>query len=220
MRLDRWGRGAGILVAMIAVNLVRCDGNDGEPDSRGLCSDPFPSEASISYDEASGASDEALERLWDKLCLADTSAALAPSIIFPGDGAVLSADEPFEIAWESGIASVVPAPVPAGTSQGRSLPSFGISLGLSVAHAHLPPVTGVVHLIELRPSSGESLWAFVKREREDRKAWTPDAAFWEKIKALEGPIELYVSSAHLRENVVDEGPYTSARAVVVRIEAP
>lgn len=214
MRWGTFGRGSGLLLACLAVNLVHCDDGDEGP-GPGTCNDPFPAAASIHYDEASGASDEALERLWDKLCVADTSAALAPAIVAPADGAVLPVDTPFEIRWESGIATLAPVAPAGAPSQARPL---RLSFGPPAAHAHMPAVTGVVYLIELRPSSGGSLWAFVKREREDRKAWTPDGAFWEKIVALEGPIELHITGAHLRENVVDEGPYTSPRPVVVRIE--
>lgn len=217
MRWGTLGRGTGLLLAGIAVNLVRCDTGE-DPGTRSQCNEPFPLASSIFYDEASGASDEALERVWDKLCLADSSVGLAPAITSPMDGAVLPSDSPFEIIWESGIATIAPTGI--GTPAGSPQRSRSLAFGLPEAHAHMPAVTGVVHLIELRPSSGDSLWAFVKRERDDRKAWTPDTAFWQKITALPGPIELFITTAHVRENVVDEGPFTSARPVVVSFEAP
>ena len=179
-------------LVVLAVQLVRCGAAD--EGSAGACEGGLP--ASVVYDGA--ASDEAIERVWDRLCDARTLADAA-SLTSPAEGAVVSSTSAPTLRWAQQLSLAPARALPRQRTSGFSLPS--ISFGVQPAWAHLPPVTGWVYLLELRPASGDSLWVFT-----DQLQWTPDPVSWRRI-ASGGEITVRITSAYLNQNVVEEGPW-------------
>lgn len=208
MKLGNWGRISILAVSLVAVNGIRCGSDDTGEGGSGLCEGALPDEADVVY--AGNASDEAIERLWDKRCHASSDAGLAPELASPVDGASVPAETPVELEWEGGVAL---APVPRIHTAPGGGSRFQLSFGLPVAWAHLPPITGWVYLVELRGAGG-SLWLFTTE-----RSWTPDPVAWNRMVSM-GRIEVRITSAYLNQNVVEEGPYASGQASVFTIEAP
>ena len=75
---------------------------------------------------------------------------------------------------------------------------------LPSAWAHLPPVTGAIHLVEIpiadRACPVQLLTTLTR--------WDMDSASWDIVRAQRGrTLELMITSAYLTENRVTEGPY-------------
>jgi len=183
-------------LALVAATFVRC-GSGGKDDTEGkVCEGALPDERRIVY--GGDASDEAIERVWDKRCEAKEDPDWAPRIASPALDEEVSVDQPFTLSWDQRTTlrlSPGEAPVPGPTTP-------WISFGFAEAYAHLPPVTDWVQLFELRPENGEPLWVFTTE-----RSWTPDAVVWREIKEWRGRVEVRALAAYLRKNVVDEGPY-------------
>jgi len=94
-----------------------------------------------------GASDEALERLFDKLDEAVSDASPAARITAPTDAAELPADPPPTITWEIQNPMRSEAPL---RFRPRPNPS---PFGFAAAQAHLPPVTGMTYLTIVRDTT-------------------------------------------------------------------
>jgi hypothetical protein len=146
------------------------------------------------------ASDEALERVLDKLGAAEVSAAMSAVITSPaGNGTVSSTVSP-AIAWNlPSAAEWSPEGVPAEER------TASWTWGPGVAWAHLPPVTGHVFLLEFR---GQGSQEVLVRLFTTDMSWRVDDTSWGKLKAKGMPIEIKMYNAYLNRNVVEEGPYT------------
>ena len=180
-------------ICLVAAFFVRCGEDDGE--TAGLCGDArLPP---VIYDGV--ASDEAIERVWDKRCLAKEHAGAA-ALASPEEGSAVPAGKAPMMRWAQEIAA---APQPARPGERRDggfvLPS--LSFGIEEARAHLPPVTGWVYLIEMIPSSGETVWLFTSLE-----SWRPDPVSWRRLSGAE-TITVRITSAYLNQNVVEDGPW-------------
>lgn len=184
-----------LALAVLAVQLVRCGDDTGGGESASHCEGALPT--SVVY--AGAASDEAIERVWDRRCDAEAIDGAA-TLVSPAEGEAVPATRAPTLRWEQALAA---APVRTQTRQGGTGPSFPtISFGVQPAWAHLPPVTGWVYLVELRPASGgESAWLFT-----DQLSWTPDAVMWGRLLGA-GTLTVRITSAYLNQNVVDEGPW-------------
>lgn len=194
-----------VLAAVIAVQFVQCGGgNEGEV-SR--CEGDFPADRIVYADDV--ASDEAAPRVWDKLCEA-TPRAGAADLVSPASGAVVPRSE-LELVWDQTLARAPAAggPARAVASAPAQLPLPW--LGVQRAAAHLPPVTGWVYLVELRPPAGASLWIFTVE-----RSWRPDL-----VRQAEMPLGTWtvrITSAWLDRNVVVEGPWQGAEHTFELVE--
>ena len=159
------------------------------------------------------ASDEALERVWDKVPEAEGSFEVQLS--YPDDGQEIPAGPAPLFTWENTSASLpggVPrrVPLPAGGELApRATPptTFEVpSLGFAEALAHLPPVTGWVYLVEFRASSTETdpLRVFTTET-----SWEPGVAEWSRLGSAAGAITVTLWSAYLNQNVIETGPLKS-----------
>lgn len=186
------GKFSVVALCLVAVQLVRCGG--GSDDGQGKVVLPDR----IVYDGK--ASDEAIERVWDKRSEWQTIPG-APILVSPAAGELVPADTAPSLRWEQELALLPPAPAaqPERRAAGLQLPH--VSFGVQPAWAHLPPVFGWVYLVELRPASGETLWLFT-----DQLRWRPDPVSWQHLVAG-GEITVRITSAYLNANVVEEGPW-------------
>jgi len=198
--MHRATRLAAALLAFLAVQTIQCGSDDTDPaDGAGRCGGAVP--AILYPDEQAGddagpvASDEALERVWDRRCRAERIAGAA-AITSPAQGSTVSRAE-FSLAWEQTIAAA-PARSPAPAAKGPALPR--LSFGIREAAAHLPPVTGWVYLVEVRQVDRPSIWVFTTRHE-----WRPDPVARAGLGT--GPVTVQITSAYLRNNVVEEGPW-------------
>jgi hypothetical protein len=162
------------------------------------------------------ASDEALERFWDKLPGATESLASAAMITSPANGAELSVDPPPTITWQIPASSNGPDPRLRGFAKLASVedPAW---FGLAIARAHLPPVTGHVFLLELRTSAEE---VDPLRVFTTELFWPIAADAWATLKATKRPVTVRLWNAYLNQNVVEEGPYTRPEATIFNIAVP
>ena len=192
---------AAAFLAFLAVQTIHCGDDSDDPDDGERCGGAvqtilYPDETSSDGSSGPIASDEALERVWDRRCRAESLPGAA-SLTSPAAGATVSRAD-LALRWDQTIAA---APVRAPAAP--AAPAFelpGISFGIREAAAHLPPVTGWVYLIELRQGEGESIWVFTTRHE-----WRPDPVT--RAMIADGPVEVRITSAYLRNNVVEEGPW-------------
>jgi hypothetical protein len=149
------------------------------------------------------ASDEAWLTILDAYDLATTDADAA-TLTAPALDAVLTGD-PAALTWTSPLSEasfVFPPAAHASPGFTDRAAAALASLFSSRAHAHLPPVTGDIHYVELA-ISGEACGV---RALTTDLAWTPTAAEWERLRG-KGPITLTLTSAYLNNNRVTEGPF-------------
>ena len=85
--------------------------------------------------------------------------------------------------------------------------------GVSIARAHLPPVTGAVFRVVLNLGAGEPVRALTKAT-----SWTPDEATWSRIVAASGPIGVELVGTYLDSNRVTEGPFISSQPASLTFE--
>ncbi|WP_169788720.1 hypothetical protein [Vulgatibacter incomptus] len=198
----RWGAAA---AAAIAATFIQCGSEKGSPET-GRCEGAVPDR--VVYPDERRASDEALERVWVDRCDASTDPAQAYVLISPADAATVPADQPVELRWGRALASAAPAGI--GRPARLDAPAFGwpsISFGIPKAAAHIPPITGWVYLVELRPAAGgDPLYVFTADE-----SWLPDEAEWAELRAM-GSIDVTIWTAYLDKNVIydaKDGPFVS-----------
>lgn len=198
-------RGAAILGACLAANLVHCD-NVEKRDS---------SLPEVVYGGI--ASDEAFERLWPKIPTAEVSASKGAMIIAPAAGATLSGALPSSFTWAA-HASARPAARPQLAEMkvrdprqtlSFSLDGASIDFGLGAAEAHLPPVSGNIFLLELSLPGSDAPIRILTTEL----SWTPDPTSWSRMRSAGGPISARLYNAYLRDNILEEGPYTRGDTV-------
>lgn len=185
-----------VAASLAAAFFLQCDGGGDEPEGA-RCEGAIPS--GVVYPDENRASDEALERVWEARCRASSAKGFVLSS--PEDGAVVPAGAPVEIRWEV-------------SSSGSAF--LGLRLGIARAHAHLPPITGDVYLVELAPvTGGEPLYVFTADT-----SWTPGDAEWSRLAEMK-EIRVTVWSAHLEKGVIFEasdGPFVSPRVGRFTIE--
>jgi hypothetical protein len=108
--------------------------------------------------------------------------------------------------WSSLSASLVPHQPQRGV-----LASLARSLGelfLPTAHAHLPPYTGDLYWVEVSTPGGKCP---VVQVLTSEVSWQLDANTWAELGKNAGKdLTVQVTSAHLVENSVTEGPYSLA----------
>ncbi|HWV37922.1 MAG TPA: hypothetical protein VN033_05540 [Vulgatibacter sp.] len=187
-----------VAASLAAAFFLQCDGGGDEPEGPLLCEGSIPT--GVVYPDENRASDEALERVWESRCRASNAKGFVLSS--PEDGAVVPAAAPVEIRWEPLV------------TQSAFL---GLRFGIARAHAHLPPITGDVHLVELAPAGGGTpLYVFTADTW-----WTPGDEEWSRLVAM-GEIRVTVWSAHLEKGVIlDEaadGPFVSPKVGRFTIE--
>ncbi len=147
------------------------------------------------------ATDEAWLTILDGYDLAKPSADAA-TLVSPTNDAVLTGD-PEAIVWTTPLDSAM---LPPG---GYTEPSFidqtaavFAALFTSPARAHLPPVNGDIHYLELKvPGESCAIRALTTDE-----TWTPTDEAWELMRG-KGPITLTLTSAFLANNRITEGPF-------------
>lgn len=193
-------RSLAVLAAFLSVHLVHCGGG-GEEDVS-TCGGKVPQDCDGSHIQGcviygdSIASDEAIVRVWDRICRASALEGAA-AFVSPAGGAQVALGE-LELVWEQTLALAPPSgDVPA---RPRGTPGPIVTFGLAEAWAHLPPVTGWTYLIELRPEEGDSLWIYTVESR-----WKPDAVV--RSHLAPGTWTASITSAYLNRNVVEEGPW-------------
>ncbi|WP_373048676.1 hypothetical protein [Vulgatibacter sp.] len=185
-----------VACSLLAVQLVRCGGSDATENQGLRCEGALPA---VVYD--GDASDEAIERVWDKRCTAEAVAGAA-TLSEPAAGAVVGSSVPATLRWEQAIAAL-----PGGATRLQApagvMPQ--LAFGLPLAWAHLPPVTGWVYLVEMKLADGSSLWLFTTE-----RSWQPDPIAWRRLVGS-GEVSVEITSTYLNQNVIEEGPWLGER---------
>ena len=173
------------LVAVLAVQCLRCGGDETPatlPDAL------FQGDAS----------DEAFERFWPKVAEATASTAMGAMLATPAPGATVTATMPATLVWRRADAAL---PTPGGPVRLATRAGW---FGLPVAHAHLPPVTAHVYLVELRAGSAEPVRLFTTATE-----WAVDGVTWQSLIDAGGDVRVTIYNAYLNQNVVEEGPFVT-----------
>ncbi|MBX5482483.1 MAG: hypothetical protein IRZ16_11705 [Myxococcaceae bacterium] len=140
----------------------------------------------------------------------------AATITQPTEGAQIPADGPAPlIQWTSPLSAAREHPVLDGARYAVAprkarTPSVGewiLEAILPTAHAHLPPITGPIHVLEISVT-GEDCPVRVLTTKDE---WQVGSETWALLKAHRGEtIRLTVTSAYLTENRITEGPYRAS----------
>lgn len=145
------------------------------------------------------ASDEAWRTMIDGEQRATADAMKAAALQLT-DGTQLPASPIPTFRWTTTLASA-PAPVPMPAPR-RERPWWK-GLLISEAHAHLPPVTGVIHWFKF-VVPGEKCPVEVLSTRTE---YTPTEEIWTKLRSGNGARSVTAQSAYLTENRITEGPF-------------
>lgn len=163
------------------------------------------------------ASDEAWYTIVDAEARVQLGHASAAQIIAPTEGqAIPASGSAPRVTWTSALASRLLAP---GDVRLAEVPrrSFGEVLArllMSRAEAHLPPVTGDVHYLQISIPGRTCEYRVFTTELD----WQVDAAAWAAMKAAGGQaITIQVTSAYLVENRLREGPYRPSQRRTFRV---
>ena len=158
---------------------------------------------------AGDATDEAWRALIDGRD--DASDEEAPTFSAPDDGASLGADDAPTFSWDSTlkVASTTPT-VPSTTAPGvRRAPLSPFehlsALLLPAAHAHLPPITSDIYLLEVDVPGQACPVAGITTPLSFSFA----SSDWEKIVSGGGQRTARLLSAFLTENRITEGAFVS-----------
>jgi hypothetical protein len=157
------------------------------------------------------ATDEAWRTMIDAQDNVMRAHAKSPVLSEPAADAVLSLDSAPTFSWSETLAQLAPQrtlPHRRETSTPvdsvRAVLTSITALVIPSAHAHEPPVTGIVYLAEITAPNGDCLASLVTTST----TWTPNDVLWTSMKKSEGePFSLDVSTAYLTENRVTEGPF-------------
>lgn len=190
-RRDRLG-----LAIPMAMVLLAC-GDEASPEPR--CN------AEPSY--AGEASDEAWYVMVDAYELAAAGHSDASTPLVPADGEALSGPNPVVFSWTSPLALGCPIDC---FREGHPLwPLRTAERAVSFAppaRAHLPPVTGDIHYVEVFVPGREC----PIRHLTTLEEWRPLPSEWGEMRGR-GLLELVITSAYLEKNRIAEGPYRSTR---------
>ncbi len=192
--------------AALLLTLVGCD---SEPE----CGEPL---------YAANATDEAWHGLVDALKKAPDSSR-AVTLLSPTEGQVYTgADAAPRWEWSSPLR----ASLERGSSEGRlalqarprpsrSVLSWVGELLVPTAHAHLPPYTGDLYLVEVSVPGRTCPVQVLTSEL----AWQLDTESWNTLREAAGKdLSVQVTSAYLVQNRVTEGPYRMATPRTLRME--
>jgi hypothetical protein len=159
--------------------------------SGGSCPDPF-------YDGK--ASDEVWRTLLDAESRAKADDAKAVTLFFPSAGEKIPSANPPTFNWSTPLTAAktrLPSPRPSLLTQ-----VGGWVYGS--AWAHLPPVTGPVHLLRIKVPKRTCPIELVTTRTE----WIPSTEAWTQLKDTGAQtLSLDVFSAYLQENRISEGPF-------------
>lgn len=169
------------------------------------CGDEAPAEPRCDEEPSYGgeASDEAWYVMVDAYRLAERAHPDASSFTVPANGEVLTGSTPVAFTWSSPLALSCPLDC---FREGHTLwpltvadlpPRFA-----PPALAHLPPVTGDIHYVEVFVPGRECPIRTITTLED----WRPRVAEWEEMRG-KGPLELVITSAYLEKNRIAEGPY-------------
>jgi hypothetical protein len=192
--------------AALLLTLVGCD---SEPE----CGEPL---------YAANATDEAWHGLVDALKKAPDSSR-AVTLLSPTEGQVYTgADAAPRWEWSSPLQSSLGRSSPQGmlALQARPRPSRSVlswvgELLVPTAHAHLPPYTGELYLVEVSIPGRTCPVQVLTSEL----AWQLDTASWDTLRDAAGnALTVQVTSAYMEQNRVTEGPYRMAAPRTIRME--
>ena len=171
------------LFVFLALALMAC----GEPP----CPAPF-------YDGKG--TDEAWRTMQDGEARATKDDSKAVTLFFPAEGErVPSATVP-TFKWTTPLIAASTRLPPRPLSRLSQLSE----LVYSSAWAHLPPVTGPLHLLRITVPNQKCPSEVVTTRLE----WIPSTEAWAQLKATAGKVlTLDVFSAYLQENRISEGPF-------------
>jgi hypothetical protein len=188
-----------VIASFAALSVVHC-GSEGSS-----------GDGEVIYQGA--ATDEAYAVLVDAEPRVMIDAAKAANVTVPVEGQGYSPTEaapPFR--WTSALSAALERPAPARRAQAHAraeLPRMTLGdlvlPGERAALAHLPPITGTVHLLRFTIPGESSLLVLTTQT-----SYTPDDASWRHLKGADGRVQLVITSAYLRNNIIEEGPYRAA----------
>ncbi|MCC7542600.1 MAG: hypothetical protein IT379_40670 [Deltaproteobacteria bacterium] len=154
-----------------------------------------------------GVSDEAWVAIGEAPLVTDD--ASAPRLVRPT--ALPRSGPPPTFEWEAGAIARIHVPRRSRSARTRGL--LAELFGVSVARAHLPPVTGAVFRLVLDLEAGEPVRVLTKAT-----TWTPDEATWSRIVGASGPIGVELVGTYLDSNRVTEGPFVSSQPASLTFE--
>ncbi|MDP2345900.1 MAG: hypothetical protein Q8O67_33480 [Deltaproteobacteria bacterium] len=157
---------------------------------------------------AGDASDEVWRVMIEARSLA-TEGDDAASVTDPTEGAELSQGDNAAFTWDSPLQTALVTPSSSSKTRRALAPGLLDLLSQAVfprAHAHLPPVTSDVHLLEIDVPGRTCPVAGLTTNQ----TFVFDEASWEKITSDPGERTLRIMSAFLTENRVTEGPFLAA----------
>ncbi len=145
-------------------------------------------------------SDEAWRTMQDAEARAKGDDAKAVTLFFPVDAQKISTAMTPKFHWSTPLtASAAPRP-----DRTRSTFSRLSAQLYGSAWAHLPPVTGPVHLLRITAPGRSCPIEVLTTLRE----WTPSTAAWSQLQETMGQTLTFdVFSAYLQENRISEGPF-------------
>lgn len=156
------------------------------------------------------ASDEAWYAMIDGYRLATTGGD-ANTFAVPTEGEILTGETPPALTWSSPLGLSCPLFCNPG---GFMLPLSTEDRGLvfaPAARAHLPPVTGAIHYLEVFVPGRECPITTITTLED----WRPTLAEWAELRN-KGQLRLVSTSAYLEKNRIAEGPYRSIRTFQVQ----
>ena len=166
------------------------------------------------------ASDESFRTMVDARDQAVADETNAPVVTSPENEALLDSEGAAPtFSWTSALKlSMGPSalPAPATRPRGPSLIDVMSELVIPKAHAHLPPVTGDVYLVEVTWPDRECPVAAHTTDLE----WQLDKDSWDALKEWRGgeeSLSLTIISAYLNENRLSEGPFKTSAPTTFRL---
>ena len=171
---------------------------------------------------AANATDEAWHGLVDAMKRPPDSSR-AVDLLSPTQGQVYTADAAApRWEWSSPLASRERGnsegmlALQARPRPGRSVLAWVGELLVPTAHAHLPPYTGDLYLVEVSVPGRTCPVRVLTSEL----AWQLDTESWSTLREAAGKeLTVQVTSAYLEQNRVTEGPYRMATPRTFRMEA-
>ena len=154
------------------------------------------------------ASDEAWLTMIDAEARATADDMKAP-VLQLTEGMQLPASPVPTFRWTSTLASSTPS---FGPRTPKPSPWWR-GLLISEAHAHLPPVTGVIYWFKIAVP-GEKCPVELLSTRTE---WTPTEEIWTKLRSGRGARSITAQSAYLTENRITEGPFKTPAAVTFTV---
>lgn len=179
------------------------------------CSDETNDQEPRCNDEpsyAGEASDEAWYVMVDAYELAKTGHSDASTPVVPAENEALSGPNPVVFSWSSPLA--LGCPVDCFREGHRLWPLMSAArpaIFAPPAHAHLPPVTGDIHYVEVFVPGREC----PIRHLTTLEDWRPLPSEWGEMRG-KGQLELVITSAYLEKNRIAEGPYRSTRTFQIQ----